>query len=205
MEITKLLRAVEGGDREAMDQLFQAVYEELRSVARGHRSRWQGNHTIETTVLVHEAYLRMARGAKLSWEDRVHFFAVASRAMRQVLINYAEMQRATKRGGGQAVESLDDRHVPLDGHSNPVPAEAVEDLLALESALLSLESESPRQVRVIECRFFAGLTVEETAEALGVSAATVKRDWDQARAWLGRTLRQDGRLDAPPTEPGGPA
>jgi RNA polymerase sigma factor (TIGR02999 family) len=192
MEITRLLRAVEDGDHDAMDRLFSAVYEELRNVARGQRARWQGNATLDTTGLVHEAYLRMSRRTSPAWEDRGHFFAVASRAMRQVLINYAEMQRAAKRGGGVAAESLEARHTPVEGAPNPVPTEAVEDLLLLEAALRSLEGEQPRWVRVIECRFFSGLTVEETAEALGLSRATVKRDWSQARAWLGRALAEAG-------------
>jgi RNA polymerase sigma factor (TIGR02999 family) len=178
-DLTAVLRAVSSGDRGAIDELFQAVYTELQSIAHGQRLRWQGDETLNTTALVHEAYLKLVR-QDVDWQGRAHFYAVAATAMRHILVNYAERRLAAKRGGGIP-------HVPLD-EANPVPAEGAEDLLALNEALEKLGRLNERQSRVVECRFFGGLGIRETAQALGVSPATVERDWALASAWLRRAL-----------------
>ncbi len=178
--LTEVLQAVRGGDRDAIDHLFQTVYHELERIAHGQRVRWQGNETLDTSALVHEAYIKLVDQQEVEWQDRAHFYAVAATAMRHILINYAERRGAAKRGGSVV-------HVPIDD-ANPVPAEGVDDLLALNVALEELGKVAERQSRVVECRFFGGLGIRETAEALGVSAATVERDWALASAWLRRTL-----------------
>jgi RNA polymerase sigma factor (TIGR02999 family) len=162
----------------AVDELFGLAYPQLRRLARRVRLGWQGDQTLGTTALIHEAYLRFVRDRDRVW-DRVHFLAVASRAMRQVLINYAQQKRADKRGG-----SL--RQTTLDGLQQA--PEAIEDLVALEAALQELERRNPRLGQVVECRFFGGLSVEETAEVTATSSATVKRDWRLAQAFLQRAL-----------------
>jgi RNA polymerase sigma factor (TIGR02999 family) len=180
MEITDLLQRAKGGDRGARDGLFEALYHELRRLAARQRRRASEHETLNTTALVHEAYLKLFRGNEVDWSDRGHFFAVAATAMRHILADYAEKRRAAKRGGGK-----DD--VLLDS-VNPVSDEAAEDVLALHNALTRLETEHPRRARVVECRFYAGLDVEETAAALRISPATVKRDWAFARVWLSGVL-----------------
>jgi RNA polymerase sigma factor (TIGR02999 family) len=179
-EVTILLRAASEGDHQALDRLFEAVYGELKRLARTQRRQWSGDFTLNTTALVNEAYLKMVRQGAVSWADRSHFYAVASRAMRQILVNYAERRSAAKRGGGAEVLSLDE--------VNPVAPEAAEEILALDEALQRLAVLEERQSRVVECRFFAGLSVAETAEVLGLSPATVKRDWALASAWLRREV-----------------
>jgi len=180
-DLSPLLRAAAQGDRAAVDQLFAVTYEELKVLAHLHRRRWNGNPTLGTTVLVHEAYQKLARHGGVNTTDRSHFLAVAAQAMRQVLVNYAEQQATLKRGGGVA-------SLPLD-HANPVAPEVAEEVLALHQALELLASTDPRRAQVVECRFFAGMTIEETAEALRTSPATVKRDWVLATAWLRREVR----------------
>jgi RNA polymerase sigma factor (TIGR02999 family) len=191
-EITQLLQAARDGDRIALDRLFTEVYEPLRRLSRQQRRRWDGDYTLCTTALVHEAYLKLVRTDGADWRDRTHFFAVASRAMRQILVNYAERRTAQKRGGGVEV-------VPLD-EVNPVSPDAAEELLALDEALQRLEAIEPRRCRVVECRFFAGLAIHETAEALGVSVATVKRDWALASAWLRREVSAELSLTSHPED-----
>ena len=181
-DITKLLIAAGSGDRDAMDEVFTSVYPRLRQIARARRHSWHGNPTLNTTALIHEAYLKVA--GKGQYKNRGHFFAVAAKAMRQVLINYAERKRAAKRGGGERDVTLDD--------GNAVSEDAVDELLILDQALNRLESMSERQSRVVECLFFAGFGIEETAEALEISPATVKRDWSTARAWLYREMQGIG-------------
>lgn len=191
-DLTTLLESAARGDRAAFDRAYSLVYRELRRVARAERRRWHGNATLNTTVLVHEAYLRLAGWEAAHWKGRAHFFAVAGKAMRQVLVNYAERWRAVKRGG-------DHERVPLTSAAaeiNPLPAEIADEILALHEALERLERLDARQCRVVECRFFAGLSIEETAEAVGVSPATVKRDWRVARAWLYRELEGVVRPEA---------
>ncbi|TVP42123.1 MAG: sigma-70 family RNA polymerase sigma factor [Gemmatimonadales bacterium] len=185
------------GDREAVDQLFAVTYEELKVLAHLHRRRWNGNPTLGTTVLVHEAYQKLSLRGSVNPRDRSHFLAVAAQAMRQVLVNYAERQAATKRGGGVAALSLDE--------ANPVAPDVAEEVLALNRALQELARAEPRKAQVVECRFFAGMTIEETAEALGISPATVKRDWVLATAWLRREILALGGEPLPPSRERGAA
>ena len=182
-DITRLLAAAEDKNPEAMDELFHVVYPRLREIARARRRGWQGSHTMDTTALVHEAYLKIAASGSGQFQNRGHFFATTARAMRQVLINYAEKRSAQKRGGGAAEVTLNEGDAVTD--------EAVEELISLNAALEQLAAMSTRQAQVVECLFFAGLTISDAAEALGVSPATVKRDWATARAWLYREM-QDG-------------
>ena len=182
-DITQLLVAAGQGRDGAMDEVFSSVYPRLRELARARRRNWQGNHTMDTTSLIHEAYLKVAAVPAPQFESRGHFFAVAAQAMRQVLINYAEKKGAAKRGGGAAHVTLHERDI--------VSERAMDEVLTLDTALKRLEQLSPRQARVVECLFFAGFTVEETAEALELSPATVKRDWSAARAWLYREMHAD--------------
>lgn len=179
-DITTLLEAVHDGDRAAIDRLFPALYDELRRLAHAQRREWQGDYTINTTALVHEAYLKLVRQERLGWNERSHFFALAAKAMRHILMDYARRRQAAKRGGDARPVGLEDAAEAV----NPVSPESAAELLALESALADLESVNERQARVVECRFFAGLPVAETAVALGISEATVKRDWRTARAIL---------------------
>lgn len=179
-EITTLLLAHAAGDAAALDRLLPRVYDELRRIARARLSRERPDHTLAPTDLVHEAYLKLIPRSGVDWQNRAHFFAIASRAMRNVLVDHAVRRSAAKRGGGQQALTLDDGsgtdETPLD------------DLIALGDALARLEQIDPRQARVVECRFFGGLSLDETAEALAISPATVSRDWTFARAWLHREL-----------------
>jgi RNA polymerase sigma factor (TIGR02999 family) len=179
-EITGLLAAVRDGDRSAFDQLCERLYQELHDLARVQRSRWSGDLTMSSTALVHEAYLKLAGTDGADWQDRNHFLAVASRAMRQVLVNYAERRRAQRRGGDTVMVSLE--------QANPVAEDAADEVLALHEALAELEKVDERKSRIVECRFFAGLRVRETAEVLGVSVTTVEREWAVASAWLRRAM-----------------
>ncbi len=174
-DITDLLRVARAGDREALEAVFTRVYGELRELAHWVR-RGRAGETLSTTVLVHEAYLKLVPGAGLDVRDRRHFFAVAARAMRQVLVDAARRAGAAKRGGGAPLITLN--------AAADVAAMRPERLLALDEALARLAQLDERQSRVIEYRFFAGLSVEEVAQVLGVSAPTVKRDWRVARAWI---------------------
>jgi RNA polymerase sigma factor (TIGR02999 family) len=187
-DITRLVHAARDGNRPAMDALFEALYEELRALARRQRGRWKGDYTLNTTALVHEAYLKLVDQTQADWRDRAHFCATAARAMRHILVNYAERRMAAKRGGGATPLPLAD-DVDTPGDPNPVPEDSAEEILALHDALQRLERLSERQSRVVECRFFVGLPIPETAEVLGVSPATVKRDWHVASAWLHREIR----------------
>ena len=185
-DITRLLQAANDGSDAAMDEVFEVVYPRLKEIARARRRGWQGAHTMNTTGLIHEAYLKVASGQS-SFENRGHFFATTARAMRQVLINYAERQSAKKRGGGSSDVTLYDDDAVTD--------DAMDELLTLNDALKKLEVMSPRQSQVVECLFFAGLNIPETAEALDISPATVKRDWAAARAWLYREMQDEDRSD----------
>jgi RNA polymerase sigma factor (TIGR02999 family) len=190
-DITRLLQAVAAGNATALEQLLPQVYGELRRIAAARLRRESVGHTLNPTDLVHEAYLKLVPLGNVEWQSRSHFFAIASRAMRQVLVDHAERRSAAKRGGGQVPLTLTD-----DGSATATP---LDDLIALGDALSRLERVDPRQARVVECRFFGGLSLDETAEALNISAATVSRDWTFARAWLHRELDVGGgdRLNAP--------
>jgi len=163
-----------------LDQLVPIVYDELRHIAHRHLQDERPGHTLNTTALVHEAYLRLTEVERVQWQDRAHFVAVASRVMRRVLVDYARARGRDKRGGGAVpvplIEALD------------VPAGQARDLTDLDEALERLEAVNERLCRVVECRCFGGMSVEETATALGISEATVKRDWTFSRAWLNRQL-----------------
>jgi RNA polymerase sigma factor (TIGR02999 family) len=184
--VTRLLDEVRRGDRAALDEVFDLLYDEIQGLAQRQRRRWGGNHTLDTTALVHEAYLKLVGQDPLDVESRAHFCALAARAIRHILCNYARLQRTQKRGGGLERVTLDDRDPPAPS-AGPV-GEQAELLAALDHALERLEDLDSRQANVVECRFFGGMTVQETATALGVSPRTVKRDWAIAQAWLHREL-----------------
>jgi RNA polymerase sigma factor (TIGR02999 family) len=185
--VARLLEDVGAGDREAFDALVPLVYDELRELARRQRRRWQGDETLDTTALIHEAYLRLVDQSAPRWTSHPHFLAVASRAMRQVLLDYAKRRHAAKRGGETRRVSLDDVEDALLARGELGEAHS-EALLAVEEALCRLERHDPLHARVVECRFYGGLTIEDTGEALGISPATVKRRWALAQAWLYRDL-----------------
>ena len=179
-DLTALLAAHRQGDRNALGRLLPLVYRDLQRLAKRQLSAGRPGQTLNTTGLVHEAYLKLADSDRSAWQDRGHFFAVAAMAMRQIVIDYARQTQAHKRGGEQKKEGL-------DGVDLAVEAQA-ETLLAVDRALTRLGELDPRLPRIVECRFFTGLTEEETAEALGVSTRTVERDWKRARAWLKQEL-----------------
>ena len=164
-----------------MNDLFTLVYDELRRIAARQLRGERPEHTLCTTALVHEAWLELAKLNRIQWQNRAHFLALASQAMRRVLVDYAVARRRQKRGGGQPLQPLEDDALAL-------VKERAEDLLALDEALERLNAMNERHARIVECRFYGGMSVEETAEALGVSPATIKRDWSTARAWLNREL-----------------
>jgi RNA polymerase sigma factor (TIGR02999 family) len=190
--VLRLLADLRAGDRHAVDRLFPLVYHELHTLAAQQRRRWDGDDSLNTTALVHEAYLRLSGTPVQAWEDGPHFLAVAARAMRQVLIDYAKRRRAGKRGGGQQRVALHEIEVALrnGGDAGEAGSDA---LLALEEALLRLEAHDARQSSIVECRFFGGMSIQDTAVALGISPATVKRGWAMAQAWLYRELTRSAK------------
>jgi len=188
-EITGLLEAVQQGDRGALDALFSTVYEELRSRAHGHRQRWHGDDTLNTTVLVHEAYLKLVDQKPASWETRAHFLATAAKAMRHILIDYARDQRAQKRGGDRPNLSLEEIAERVGGEVS-LTEETSELLVSIDDALRRLEEVSERQSRIVECRFFGGMTIQETAAALGISTATVSRGWVLAKVRMYQDVKE---------------
>lgn len=179
-QVTALLRQAGSGRRETLDALVPIVYDTLRRIARQQLAGERGGHTLSATALAHEAYARLVGLTRIEWRDRAHFFAAAAGAMRRVLIDYAAARHARKRDGGTAVD-LDLVGLVADEH--------LDDLLAVNDALARLEQAHAGAARVIECRVFAGMTIEETATALDVSPATVKRHWELGRAWLARDLK----------------
>ena len=195
LNATDLLLELSEGRPGALDRLIPVVYDELRHIAHGQLRGERPGHTLTTTALVHETYLRLVKIEQVEWRDRAHFFAVAARVMRRVLIDYARARQRDKRGGAPV-------QVPLSEALNGL-VQQPEDLLALEDALARLEVRSERQCRVVECRCFAGMSVEETAAALDTSPATVKRDWAFARAWLNRELGQN-QAERAEENPGSP-
>jgi len=179
-EITELLAACSGGDRDALDRLLPLVYDDLRAIAHGRLRLERSDHTLNTTDVVHEAYLKLVDQATATWRDRAHFFAVSARVIRNLLIDYARERKAAKRGGGAILLPLDEQ---LAGRT-PRTVE----LLALDEALTALGRHDERLERVVECRFFGGMSMKETAETLGVSLSTAERDWRRARAYLYEAL-----------------
>jgi RNA polymerase sigma factor (TIGR02999 family) len=179
-QVTRLLSAWRDGDRGALDELMPLVYGELHRIAKRAWGAQRSDHTLQPTVLIHEAYLKLVGQRERAFQSRSHFFAVASMAMRQVLVNHAEASLAAKRGGGSVT-------VPMEEAEEAVEREARE-VLALHEALGRLAGMDRRKAQVVELRYFGGLSLEETAEALGISAITVTRDWQAARAWLAREL-----------------
>jgi RNA polymerase sigma factor (TIGR02999 family) len=175
-QVTRVLHELRGGDRDAMDRLLPLVYDELRRIAARQLRRGASNVTVQPTMLVHEAYMKLVGPSHVEWQDRAHFLGVAARAMRQVLIDYARRRLAGKRGGGWARTTLSDDKLGSD-----MP---LDELISLDAALEKLGELDERLRRVVECRFFAGMSEDEIAEALGVSSRTVRRDWLKARAWL---------------------
>jgi RNA polymerase sigma factor (TIGR02999 family) len=179
-DVTALLVRLSDGEEAVLDDLLPAVYEELRRIAHNQLRGERADHTLRTTELVHEAYLKLVNHNAVDWQDRQHFFAVAARAMRQVLVDHARKKTAQKRGG-------DAPEVPLDQVTLPRETKT-EELIALDDALDRLAERDDRAAKVVECRFFGGHTIEETADVLDVSRSTVKRDWRAAQAWLNREL-----------------
>jgi len=181
-DVTQLLLAWRDGDEGALPRLMPVVYDELRRLAASYMRRERPDHTLQATALLNEAYLRLIDQTRVAWQGRAHFFGIAARMMRRILMDHARQHRAVKRGSGG-------RKLPLeDALEEPVRQNV--DLLALDEALTRLEDLDPRQGRVVELRFFAGLEVNEVAEVLAISPATVKRDWAVARAWLHREISQ---------------
>jgi RNA polymerase sigma-70 factor (ECF subfamily) len=189
-DVTQLLADVQNGRPDAASQLIPLVYDELRGLARRQMRRERSDHTLQSTALVHEAYFRLVNQPERTWQNRTHFIRIAAQVMRRMLIDHARARRAAKREGKL-------RRVPLE---DPLlmTEEQSDELLALNEALERLAEFDPRQSRVVELRFFGGLTVEETAEALGIAPKTVKRDWSVARAWLYRAVKNGCRDDARP-------
>jgi RNA polymerase sigma factor (TIGR02999 family) len=188
--VTRLLDDLQRGDEAALDQLFPLLYKELRGLAHRHRSRWHGDYTLGTTALVHEAYLKLVDRKQIEAGDRAHFLAVAARAMRHILCNYARDRGRQKRGGGLQRLSLDEANAAPGLYA--MSDEQADTIVALDAALDGLARFDPRLGRVVECRFFGGMSIPDTAAAIGISPATVKRDFALARAWLYRELRPHG-------------
>jgi len=186
--LTQMLRKHDQGEQESFDALFQEIYDELYLRAHQKRKRWSGDNTLNTTALLHETYLKLVDQNYDDIQSRACFYATASKAMRHILINYARDQKRLKRGGSQtklsldALKSLPDGNIELSGERSDL-------LLSLDKALKRLEKTNTRQSRIIECRFFGGMTIEDTAAALGISPKTVKRSWNIARLWLYREMQ----------------
>jgi RNA polymerase sigma factor (TIGR02999 family) len=196
-DVTRLLQAWRDGDRAALDDLIPLVYRELHGIATRHLSRERPGHTLQSTALVHEAFLRLLGQRDVDWQNRAHFFAIAASQMRRILVDHARRNAASKRGGADKPSSIE------DGFDIAAPSIGLEriDALALDRALQQLETLDPTQGRVVELRYFGGLTIEETATVLGLSTGSIKREWVTAKAWLFRELEQgrgnaEGRDDA---------
>lgn len=182
-EVTVFLKAWSGGDNRAADSLLTLVYEELRKLAAGYLQKQRSDHTLQPTALVHEAYMKLVDISDVTWQDRAHFFAVAAQTMRHILVDHARAVSAEKRGGDLQKVALDE--------AISFPNAQDLDLLGLDEALRQLAVQDEQQSRIVELRFFGGLTVEETAVVLKISPATVKREWATARAWLHRKMKKD--------------
>jgi RNA polymerase sigma factor (TIGR02999 family) len=187
--VTELLARWSAGDKEAFEALAPLVYQELRGLARHYLRGERAEYTLQSTALVHEAYLRLINWQTVDWKNRAHFFGVAAQMMRRILVDRARERNAEKRGAGAAKVNLTQARDAAIESSSLAPV----DLIALDTALQTLARLDPQQVRVVELRFFGGLSVEETAEALAISTATVKRTWSAARAWLFRELQPEAQ------------
>lgn len=183
-EITRLLLAWGAGDKAALDELMPLVYGELRKLARGFMRNQPADHTLQTTALVNEAYLRLIDSSRVNWQNRTHFFAISAQLMRRILVDFARKRNSLKRGGEAQKVELDE--------ALAVASDRKTDLVALDDALKNLAELSPRQSQVVELRYFGGLSEEEIAEHLEISVRTVRRDWSVARAWLFRRMRNEG-------------
>ncbi|MCG2589570.1 ECF-type sigma factor [Rhodohalobacter sulfatireducens] len=186
--ITHFLKDFNEGDREAFNMVFECAYKKLHQVAHVNRGRWQGNITLDTAAILHEAYLKLIDQSKTEWKNRDHFFAAVSKAMRQILINYARDQKREKRGGNF-------KKLPLDYlRLEAIEKQEIDDsiiLVALDEAIKRLEQINPRQAQIVECLVFGGLSISETANALEVSTSTINRGWKMARLWLYREVMDD--------------
>jgi RNA polymerase sigma factor (TIGR02999 family) len=183
-DVTSLLKKLAGGNQQAAGELIPVIYEELHRLATRHLRRERQNHTLQTTALVHEAYLKLVAQRDADWQNRNHFFAVASNIMRRILVDYARQHLRAKRGGGHTKTSLEE--VALVSPNRP------DGMLAIDESLSRLEKLDARQARIVELRYFTGLSIEETAQVLGVSPTTVRRDWVSAKAWLYGELKHNG-------------
>jgi RNA polymerase sigma-70 factor (ECF subfamily) len=186
IEVTQLLLDWGNGDKAALDKLVPVVYQELRRLAGYYMRRERPGHTLQTSALVNEAYMRLVDYKQMRWQSRAHFFAVAAQAMRRILVEHARKRHFAKRGGGAVQVSLDE--------AATVSEKQAADLIALDDALTSLEAIDPRKSRIVELRYIGGLNIEETAEVLGISPATVQREWRAAKAWLYREIKE-GKTD----------
>ncbi|MEM7583358.1 MAG: sigma-70 family RNA polymerase sigma factor [Acidobacteriota bacterium] len=193
-DVTQLLIDWNRGDREALDLLMPLVYDELHRLAERYMRRERAGHTLQPTALVNEAYLQLVDQTRVKWQNRAHFFGVAAQMMRRITMLHVRKLRAAKRGGGNTPRITFDEELLL-------PIQRADDLIALDDALDDLAAFDPRMSRIVELRFFGGMKIEETAEALGVSTATVKREWRAAKAWLANDMRDDGQQHE---GPGGP-
>jgi RNA polymerase sigma factor (TIGR02999 family) len=182
-DVTRLLKAWSDGDQHALDDLLPVVYAEVRRLARSYLRRERSDHTLQPTALVHEAYLRLVDQRDVRWQNRAHFFGIAAQIMRRILVDHARMRHAGKRGNGLAPVALDDA-------MQVAAPDADLDVVALDEALETLAELDPRQARIVELRYFGGLSIEETGEIVNLSPATVKREWAAARAWLRRELER---------------
>lgn len=187
LDVTNLLRSLRSGDDTVVDQLFEHVYDELYELAHRQLQRLRPGQTLNTTALVHEAYLKLVDQSSAQWEDRTHFFSVAAKAMRHIIINYARDRTAKKRGGDTTPVPFDERVM--------APQESAQALITVDRALDRLAERDERMAKVVELRFFGGMTHKESAAVLDVSTRTVRRDWTAARAWLSKALSEDPGTD----------
>jgi RNA polymerase sigma-70 factor (ECF subfamily) len=183
--VTQLLHSLRDGNREALGELLPLVYEELRVIARRKLRNERVGHTLDTTALIHEAYIKLVDLDRVQWQSRAHFLAIAAQAMRNILVSHARHRKRLKRGGGAP-------HEPFEDDVPDLPPAEADRIIALDDALERLATINPRHARIVEYRFFGGLTIEETAAALDISPATTKRDWSLLRLWLGRELGRAG-------------
>lgn len=179
-EITELLIAWSGGDKKALDELMHIVYDELHRLAHHHLAKERQDHTLQTTALVNEAYMKLVDQKRVKWQNRSHFFALSSQLMRRILVDYARSRQYAKRGGGASALPLNEALI--------VTPERAAEMIALDDALTELAKHDERKARIVELRFFAGMNIDETSELLGVSPGTVMKDWTLAKAWLQREM-----------------